>query len=176
VFFHVPAHELHNVDIPLQDLYPEDARRLRDELVSTRGLSGKFRQVERYLLEKLSAAPPIPVAVEQAVDAFRSHPGGRAVAEVQSETGLSHTRFIQLFREHVGLTPKLFCRLQRFQRVLQRIERGLPVNWADLAAECGYFDQAHLIHDFRAFSGLTPLAYTQGREGVRNLVRDRAAS
>ena len=57
------------------------------------------------------------------------------------------------------MTPKLFCRVQRFSALRERIGKDLPVNWADLAADCGYFDQAHLIRDFRAFAGLTPLAY-----------------
>jgi AraC-like DNA-binding protein len=44
---------------------------------------------------------------------------------------------------------------------MEGIQKGLPVNWADLAADCGYFDQAHLIRDFRAFAGITPLAYSR---------------
>jgi AraC-like DNA-binding protein len=163
VFFQVPAHELHNADVPLEDLFPGEARQLRGELLSTRGLSRRFRVIERYLLGKLSGAAPIPAAVEHAVDEFCRNSGARAVMDVRSQIGLSHQRFIQVFREHVGLTPKLFCRLQRFRSVVRRIERGGPVKWADVAAECGYFDQAHLIHDFRSFSGLTPLAYAQGQ-------------
>jgi AraC-like DNA-binding protein len=83
------------------------------------------------------------------------------VRKIQLNTGLSHTKFIQLFREHVGLTPKLFCRVRRFRTLLNRIEKGLPVNWAGLAADCGYFDQAHLIRDFRAFAGITPIDYSR---------------
>jgi len=77
------------------------------------------------------------------------------------DTGLSHTRFIQLFRENVGLTPKLFYRVRRFRTLPDRIGKGMPVNWAELAVDCGYFDQAHLIRDFRAFAGITPLEYSR---------------
>jgi AraC-like DNA-binding protein len=73
---------------------------------------------------------------------------------------------IQLFREHVGLTPKLFCRVRRFRAALDRIENGIPVRWAELAADCGYFDQAHLIRDFRAFAGITPLKYSRALEAA----------
>jgi AraC-like DNA-binding protein len=66
-----------------------------------------------------------------------------------------------LFREHVGLTPKLFCRVRRFRAMLDQITKGRPVNWAKLAADCGYFDQAHLIRDFRAFAGITPVEYSR---------------
>jgi AraC-like DNA-binding protein len=176
LFFPVPAQELHNTDVPLEDLYPEEARLLRDALWSTAGLSRQFRVLEDYLLKKLPRAAPFHPAVKHAVREFLRHPGVRAVAEVQSETGLSHTRFIQVFREYVGFTPKLFCRIRRFRQVLERVEHGLPVNWADVAAECGYFDQAHLIHDFRAFSGLTPLAYARFQESARNGSRHNAVA
>ena len=51
--------------------------------------------------------------------------------------------------------------MRRFRALLDRIEKGMPVNWAELAVDCGYFDQAHLIHDFRAFAGITPLEYSR---------------
>jgi len=68
-----------------------------------------------------------------------------------------------MFREEVGLTPKLYCRIRRFQQVLALIRCGKPVEWADIALSCGYFDQAHFVHDFRAFSGITPSAYASHR-------------
>jgi AraC-like DNA-binding protein len=83
----------------------------------------------------------------------------RRVSDVSGEIGLSPRRFIEVFKQQVGLTPKLFCRVRRFQRVLRRIYRREEVEWADLALSCGYFDQAHFIHDFKAFSGINPTAY-----------------
>ena len=80
---------------------------------------------------------------------------------MQAEIGLSHTRFIRLFREAVGLTPKLFCRIQRFRAVVERTAGAVAIDWARVAATCGYFDQAHLIRDFQAFSGTSPAAYAQ---------------
>jgi len=160
----LPAHELHNTDVPFEDLYPQEAARLRDEVLSATGLAGRFRVLESYLLEKLCGATSLHPAVEHALLEFTRRPGLRAVADVQAEIGISHTRFLQVFREQVGLTPKLFCRLQRFRSVLQRMGNGRPVHWAEVAADCGYFDQAHLIHDFRAFSGMTPLEYAGFRQ------------
>jgi AraC-like DNA-binding protein len=59
----------------------------------------------------------------------------------------------------VGLAPKVFCRVRRFQRVLRMLHKTTQVDWADVALECGYYDQAHFIHDFQSFCGLTPSAY-----------------
>jgi methylphosphotriester-DNA--protein-cysteine methyltransferase len=64
-----------------------------------------------------------------------------------------------LFREQIGMPPKLYCRLQRFQNMLKQIASGSSVDWAQLALAAGYCDQAHLVHEFRDFSGLSPTAY-----------------
>jgi len=167
VFFPFPAHELHNRDVPLEDLYPKEAACLYDELLAAGALHVQFRVLERYLIGKIRRGLPLHPVVEHAVQEFLKEPGVRAIADVQSETGLSHTRFNEIFRDHVGLTPKLFCRIRRFRTVLQHIEKGLPVSWAALAVTCGYFDQAHLIHDFRAFSGITPAAFARITESPK---------
>jgi len=161
LFWRLPVHELQNTDVPLEDLYPREAERLRDDLWSAGGSASQFQVLEGYLCGKLRGAGSLHPAVEYAIREFMRRPGVRAVADVRSETGISHTRFIQVFREQVGLTPKLFCRLQRFRDVLQRLDKGQRVNWAEVATDCGYFDQPHLIHDFRTFSGMTPLEYAE---------------
>ena len=83
----------------------------------------------------------------------------RTVKEVSRRTGMSQRRFIQHFREAVGLTPKLFCRILRYQEVIRLVGSEKRVEWAEVALRCGYFGQAHFVHDFRAFSGTTPTNY-----------------
>ena len=161
MFFPVAADELHNDDIALSDLYPSEADWLLNELCAAPGEDAQFLALERYLSRKLKNAAPIPPAVVYAIEQLSGEGGPRSVRKIQLDTGFSHTRFIQLFREQVGLTPKLFGRVRRFHSLLGCIEKRLPVNWAGLAADCGYFDQAHLIHDFRVFAGMTPLEYSR---------------
>jgi AraC-like DNA-binding protein len=160
-FFSVAAHELHNNDVALSEIFPGEADRLLNDLCSATGENGQLLVVERYLSRKLKHAAPLHPAVRHAIERLSGENALRSVREIQLDTGFSHTRFIQLFREQVGLTPKLFGRVRRFHALMSRIDKGLPVNWADLAADCGYFDQAHLIHDFRAFAGVTPLEYSK---------------
>jgi AraC-like DNA-binding protein len=81
------------------------------------------------------------------------------VSAVTDYIGISTRRFIQLFHQQVGLTPKAFCRVRRFQRVLRSVHGRREVDWAQVALDCGYYDQPHFIHDFQAFSGFTPSAY-----------------
>ena len=82
-----------------------------------------------------------------------------SIGEMIGKVGLSPRRFVQVFTEEVGVTPKLFCRIRRFQQVLRRIQKERRVEWVDVATDCGYYDQAHFIRDFRAFSGLNPSSY-----------------
>ncbi len=161
LFFPIAAHELHNIDIALSELCYGEADRLLNSVCSARDEQAQLLAVERYLIQKLANASPIHPAVRYGIEQMSRAGGTRRVRKIQQDTGLSHTRLIQLFREHVGLTPKLFCRVRRFRALLDQIKKGTPVNWAELAADCGYFDQAHLIHDFRAFAGITPAQYNR---------------
>jgi len=70
---------------------------------------------------------------------------------VARDAGLSRRRFAGLFREQVGLTPKLYCRLRRFRQVVRRSASGAPVNWAQVSLDGGYYDQAHMAHEFREY-------------------------
>jgi transcriptional regulator GlxA family with amidase domain len=81
---------------------------------------------------------------------------GSPVRDVVEHVGLSHRRLIELFTAQVGMTPKLFGRVQRFQRAASLTRRQRSPDWANVAVECGYCDQSHLIRDFIAFSGLSP--------------------
>jgi transcriptional regulator GlxA family with amidase domain len=82
---------------------------------------------------------------------------------VVRRTGVSQRRLVELFWNEVGLSPKRYCRVRRFNDVLRRIEPVTDVDWTDVAHLCGYFDQAHFNHDFRAFAGLNPSEYLRRR-------------
>jgi AraC-like DNA-binding protein len=103
---------------------------------------------------------------------FQRDAGLLSSAKTAEAANLSQRRFIQIFRNQVGLTPKLFCRIERFQRILERIADIDDVDWLDVALSCGYFDQSHFIHDFREFTGLRPTEYLGLRiQGQQNHIR-----
>ena len=162
-FFGPPASELHNTLVSLEDLWGRLAGQLRERLLEAATPQAKLRVLEQALLaqaaERLERHPAVAFALHE----FHGAPHTRTIADVTGQIGLSAKRFIQVFSGEVGLTPKLFCRVRRFQRVLRRIGAGRPVEWAAVAADCGYFDQAHFIRDFRAFSGINPSAYIAQR-------------
>jgi AraC-like DNA-binding protein len=158
-FFKSPASELHNLHVSLEDLWGAEAGLLRERLLETSTPREKLQVLEECLLARAFKPLERHRAVNFALALFRNIHTAPAISQVSDQIGISSRRFIQLFSDQVGLTPKLFCRVRRFQRVLQAIYKGGELDWVDLAAGCGYFDQAHFIHDFNAFSGMNPTTY-----------------
>jgi AraC-like DNA-binding protein len=158
-----PGGELRDALVPLESLWGAKAAEFSDSLLDAATAEARFRVLEQTLLARATSLPGRHPAVAFALERFESVPRRLKVSDVARRSGLSQRLFIRAFDEEVGLTPKLFCRIQRFQRVLHLVENGRGAEWADVALGCGYFDQAHLINDFRAFSGVTPTAYLAGR-------------
>ena len=161
-FLRLPAAELHGLHVSLADVWGGFAGEFRERLIAAPSVEVRFDLLETALLKRLERPLARHPAVGFALREFRGAARGE-VAAVREETGLSERRFIELFRQQVGLPPKLYCRVRRFQRAIRRVARGGVVDWAGVAVDCGYFDQAHLIHDFRAISGLSPGEYAQLR-------------
>ena len=89
-----------------------------------------------------------------------------SVGEVVRESGRSHRAFISLFRRAMGVNPKTYCRVQRFQRVIRRLTAEPTAPWADVALVAGYTDQPHFAREFRQLAGITPGA-VPGARGPR---------
>lgn len=153
-----PLHELTDRVIPVDDL---PSRLLRQLHRLEYPAAASPAQVLDGILE--GAEPPGrgDRRVAAAVDEFIGACGEIDVKQVASQVGWSARQLERRFKDEIGMGPKLFCRIQRFQRVFQAME--LPrSNWVDTALRCGYYDQAHLIRDFRDLAGETPTALLDG--------------
>jgi AraC-like DNA-binding protein len=157
-FLGVPASDLHDLRLELEQLWGSHAVALHEQLLAAESTGLRFRILEHALAQSLRRSATRHPAVSFALREFHASPA-RAVGDVTNDVGLSRRRFIQLFSEQVGLTPKLFCRIVRFQSALQMISGSQHIRWAEIAQACGFYDQAHLIAEFQEFSGLTPSAY-----------------
>jgi AraC-like DNA-binding protein len=150
---------LANRAVDVEDILGAAGREVVERLNDTPGWSERFRIVDDFLLERLarSREPAAPV-----VWAWRSleESGGRiTIGALASEIGWSHKHLIERFREQVGLPPKTMARILRFEHVVRRLRRAGAARWAEIALECGYYDQAHLIRDFTEFAGSSPGAF-----------------
>lgn len=161
-FFALSAKELHNQIISLDELWNRRAGELRDRLLEVPTLETRFLVLEHFLLTVMAQPPKRHPVVDFALREFGRSPAP-TVGAVTDQIGLCARHFSQLFRDQVGLTPKLFCRVQRLRQVLYLLAGKEHADWIDIALTCGYFDQAHFIHDFRTFAGCTPTDYLKQR-------------
>ena len=174
-FLGVPAEELAGQVVELDAVWGSAVWDWRDQLLAARTPDSKFSILERLLSHRLAQRKlrqRHADAVAWALDRYMAEPDLQTIASVSSRVGFSHKHFIDLFRQQTGLSPKVFCRIRRFQKALLEVQTRAEINWADVACSCGYFDQSHFVHDFNKFSGLNPSAYL-GRclEGEPNFVR-----
>ncbi|WP_437500915.1 helix-turn-helix domain-containing protein [Sorangium sp. So ce1099] len=172
-FFGPDVEALGGAHVSLEAIWGREADLVRERVLEAKSPEARLRALESALAVRLlrpRAPPARDPAVDFALAAFADPSRACTVADVTGQLGMSAKRFIRSFTEQVGLTPKRYCRVRRFQQVISAIERGERVSWAGVAAACGYYDQAHFIHDFRAFAGLTPTEYV-ARRRERNHVR-----
>jgi AraC-like DNA-binding protein len=165
-FFAATLDEFAGAVVPLESLWGRCALvdRLREAAPEAR-----FGILEAELTRRMVAGEPHP-AVRSAIDAMHGAPSLAGVRALAEDAGISRRRFGQLFREQVGLPPKLYCRVRRFQAVVRQAAGGAPVDWAAVAADGGYADQAHLGHEFREFAGMAPGAYVAAARPSQNHV------
>lgn len=158
-FLGFSAGELADTHIGLEDIWGPGAGYIRERLSSEKTHQRRFEVLENVLLSRLLRPLGKHPAVMSALDLF-SHDISRAVVrKAVRGVGISNRRLADLFDVEVGVKPKLYTRIQRFQRVLHTVHRASNVEWGQLALQHGYYDQAHLIRDFVAFSGFTPGEY-----------------
>ena len=166
-FLVAPPWETSNQWVELHDLWGADGGVLRERLLEAATTVQRLQIVESTLLDHAVRPLRPDPAIAFAAAAFER---GVSVSEVTSRLGLSPKSFTRRFRERVGLLPKRFSRVRRLQRVLETVEGRQTVDWAGVALDHHYCDQAHLIHDFREMVGMTPSAYLQAVEHQRNHV------
>jgi AraC-like DNA-binding protein len=133
---------------PIEDLSPALARDLDRSLNSPDPLAA----VEATLLGCTHPGDPL---VAEAVRRIALAKGASGLAGLARDLGLSIRQLERRFRDAVGLPPKVFCRIERFNNVFRVLGQG-AWNWVETAMECGYYDQAHLIRDCKDIAGATP--------------------
>jgi AraC-like DNA-binding protein len=162
-FLGIPLCEFTDQVLELETIFGREIDDLRDRLGEAPDDDSRFDLLESWLVQRgRSLTPPTP-SVGHALRMI--HGGWEAVriGKIADTIGISHKHLLREFDRCVGLTPKLFARLCSFQRVIRSVGQKPEVDWANTAATCGYHDQAHLIHEFRAFSRLTPASYLTKR-------------
>ncbi|WP_437599692.1 helix-turn-helix domain-containing protein [Sorangium sp. So ce590] len=156
LFFGVPMAELTGRVVSARDLLPRKHGRLAERLEELPTWDERFDLIERALGERVDEARHELGVVPWAVRRIEERGGAVDMRALARELGYSQKHVIDLFRENVGVPPKLLARLVRFDRLVQHLKAGASGTWAELAQRFGYYDQAHLARDVKQFTGTTP--------------------
>jgi AraC-like DNA-binding protein len=155
--FGMPMGELTGDVVELEDLIGPTAHELAERLATAPGWATRFDLFERAIAARVLEHEPIAPELEWAWQRLLRSGGAAPVGELAAELGWSRRHFTATFREQLGMPPKALGRIMRFERAVERLRAGADL--ADLALDCGYYDQAHFNRDFREFAGATPTAF-----------------
>ncbi|MEV0618231.1 helix-turn-helix domain-containing protein [Nonomuraea sp. NPDC050404] len=158
----VPMSEVSARLVDLGELLGGDSDRLLEQVRAAPSWGRRFQTVDRYLLRRAQDGPRPAAAVSFAWQRLLTSSGTVPIKSIAADVGWSHKHLIAKFRQQAGLPPKTVARLVRFNRLLACLDRSALPDWHQIAAECGYADQAHLARDFREFTGTTPTGFVDG--------------
>jgi AraC-like DNA-binding protein len=160
-FFGVPMHEIANRIVELDDIFGDDARVLVEQLRDAPSWARRFELIDAFLLPRMATAPSTTPGVARAWRRLAETRGSASIGALASDAGWSRKHLIEKFRDEIGLPPKAIARIMRFNRALRLLRNDATPRWTDIAYASGYYDQAHMIRDFRAFAGATPTEYAR---------------
>ncbi len=153
----IPAAELVAHDVPLDELWGALAAEALERLAPTPPTRERAAAMEAVLLDRLAARAARPDAAAAEAVRMIERAGGRIrVRALAGALGISERRLEQIFHRHVGLSPKAVCRIARFRATVALLQREPDRAWSGIAYECGFYDQSHLVNEFRALAGLAP--------------------
>ena len=182
LFLGLPMHLIANEALDLELINPALARIVMSRVSVAKTWTGRFAAMEALIAERVADAAA-PRSIDSTWCRLVAADGRVALGSLAAEMDCSHRTLIARFRTYVGFPPKTIARLLRFNRAMRSLDKLSqtrakapaskpyveaddaedrhvdPIRWADLAADCGYFDQAHLIKEFREFAGSTPTVF-----------------
>lgn len=162
-FLPAPAFSFTDRAIALADVWGREGARLEQQVEETGGERGRVGRMEWELRRRLDSARSLQPCVAAALHLITVRSGAVTMREASQFAGVSRQQLARSFAENVGVPPKMFARVIRFRGLLERLREARAVCWSEAAAHAGYYDQSHLIADFKEFAGTTPERYLAPR-------------
>lgn len=171
----IPAGEFADEDVPLATIWGSFAAEIQERIRFAQSPAARLQTLEVLLTQRMRSELVPHRMIPEALRRLEPDQAPVKLASLAASLGLSSRRFIEIFTSHIGIPPKIYARIRRFQRALRAIHGSTVPSWADLAFDCGWYDQAHMIRDFKQFSGLTPAEYgrLQGEHMLHVPVKER---
>lgn len=159
-FLHMPVLEIKDRVVDAELVFGNQILSLREQLLEKPEPDQKFAIAETYLLDRIKNHFEIHPAIQYCITAIGSSPSQASIREITHKTGYSNKHLISLFAKYAGIGPKKYVSVLKFQQAVTALEKSPEqINWSGLAFDCGYYDQAHFINEFKRFSGFNPSAY-----------------
>ena len=157
-FLHRPLHEIVERVVPAEDFPDGEIVALRDALKAAPETADKFAVADAWLERQYDDSLRPPDSIVATIGRLQEQPASK-LNEVIAEYDGSQKHLISQFRKYVGLTPKQYQRVLRFNDVFRQMQADQFLSWSDIAHLCGYSDQSHFIREFKHFSGFNPEAF-----------------
>lgn len=158
-FYPFPMNEISDCVVDADLVWGSDFGFLRERLLETKDIDLRFAMVEQFLLRKFRSKMNLNPCVSFAISEMTTRPDQISIARMNEKIGYSQKHFIDMFRKQVGITPKAYLKIMRFQKAVNEIQMTSNLDWGRISQDCGFYDQAHFINDFKHFSGFTPEVY-----------------
>jgi AraC-like DNA-binding protein len=172
-FYPLPINEITDTVVGAELIFGKNILNLREQLLVARSFDQMFLLVEKFLFQRAGDSLCMDSStnyIEYAVSQILRRPNLLSLQQLSDQIGYSQKHFIDLFRKKVGVSPKQYLKIMRFQKTIREIENQRTLHWSDLALESGYYDQAHFINDFKTFSGFTPGEYLKRKSPLLNYI------
>ncbi len=140
--------------VDFQDLFGSDKSKMLNNIDQHRTISCNIQEVERFL--NAIRRPSEVSIVDAALHEIHSTNGQLSISKLVEQSKLSRAQFRKRFSEEIGMSPKEYSKIIRFQEVSNQLKNRKKQKLSDIAYDCGYFDQSHFVHDFRSITGVSP--------------------
>lgn len=166
-FLHHTLDKFSDNVIPAETIFGESILNLREKLYRTSTPAEKYTIAEQFLSERFNPDYVPDESVYKVIESIKCDPEffESSMMMLIEESGFSKKHFIDLFKKSVGVTPKYFQRILRFNCIIPKVQQQEEISWTQISGECGFYDQAHFIKEFKAFSGYNPKAFLTEQKG-----------
>jgi AraC-like DNA-binding protein len=165
LFFDLPMQELTNQSIDIENLIKHEAENIIEQIGLTDCHNKKISIIEKFLIRRFNDKYLYNFKrITKSINFIDNYKGIVKVSDLANSACLSEKQFYRIFLEFVGVSPKQFLKIVRLQSAFYQIQTNITKNLTELAYNCGYFDQAHFINDFKILTGLTPKKCFEGNE------------
>jgi AraC-like DNA-binding protein len=156
----IPMHELFDCGFDASDFFGSEMKTLNEQLQHLTNLEAGKNIVEKFLLKKVESGKSI-LPFDAAMSVLMKHDGNMSIENTASLSCLSVKQFERKCRERIGMNPKVYARILKFSKAYRLHEAFPQTSWIDIAYQAGYYDQMHMIRDFKTFAGVNPSVIEQ---------------